>query len=503
MKPLAGWGVNDRVAIFLGVAAGAVLLFALWHAVERALGTFVRVARGEGWVVWRAWTLLGLSYRVELDDERVRVSRSILAGLVPIGRAQARLSEFRRVALAMAERADLLLADTVRLGSDGRADAARMHYRLSLLGPGRQAFVVFQGSETRDRGELEDHVLALRRDLEARLVEQVPPPVAAPAAVDAPAPDERVRSVAASVSPPPAGRVVTKRIVTPMEAPTAAGGAAPDGRREFVLVTFPAAGPPSPEQEQALMTELGLGAYEARIRLGEPLPRLAATGAPEELRLRRLALEQAGVDALVLDAAEVALEPREVLGVVFDWPWLHLAGAWGEVRIDLDRPALAVAGKLLWSASGTGTSTTYEGRDKVTTITTARGAESTFFVHLYAGAGGPALALTEKSIQAWDFLGAEKTFAARTNFQLLSAALRARTGVTWDDRLQRHAEALGRTVDASRRASPGVNLYSRSNDAAAAAMSRVLYHAWRGRCGLAPDALAPCEILATPSGEVP
>ena len=194
---------------------------------------------------------------------------------------------------------------------------------------------------------------------------------------------------------------------------------------------------------------------------------------------------------------ELSREPREVTALIFDARWLHLAGEFGEVRLDLDRPTFAATGKLLVSSRALGAAIP-SAIGGTTKVLSGRSAESISFVDLHVGAEGRLYRMTEKCLGSWDFLGERKTFSGRTNFLALCELLRARPGVVWDDTLVRNANALAAATETGRRgdATSSLSVYSRSTEAASVEMSCVLRARWIARARIAQEALAPEEALA-------
>ncbi len=261
-------------------------------------------------------------------------------------------------------------------------------------------------------------------------------------------------------------------------APGPADALAPaDGERALVMLP---GGEPTDRMVEAVAAAFGLTAYEARMRVREPLPRVTTIGPADEVQGVADALRDAGVGVEVLDGAPLTgpLRPFPVQRLLVEGDRLHASGPRGEVTVDLRQPALLVGGRFEFKAVVQSGFRRGEAVDMV------------LFGHLYAGGWADPLELVESGIQGWDFLGASKSPARRTNFQKTLELLRRWPSVTWNDALLQHP---GRIKDSLHglagkghflvTGAGGASVTERSNQGGADLLSRVLYQLWRARLG--------------------
>lgn len=232
----------------------------------------------------------------------------------------------------------------------------------------------------------------------------------------------------------------------------------PGSAARAALVILPA---PDATEEQvaALASAVGGTVYEARLRLKEPLPRVVRIAPREEIEGTVAALRAARLEAQALDAEALLgeLRPFPVRAMQPDGPAMRLSGPRGEVRIDLTRPALLVAGRL------------EPGR---------AGMPDTLFAHLYAGGWAEPLELVESDAGASEVLGAAKGPVRRVNFRAALELLRQQPGVAYDDRLVQHAGRIKECVVGDL-FPPGPT--ERGAQVPTDLMSRVLHGLWRAR----------------------
>ncbi|MCO5165611.1 MAG: hypothetical protein M9894_04475 [Planctomycetes bacterium] len=294
----------------------------------------------------------------------------------------------------------------------------------------------------------------------------------------------------------PSGRLIGRRgeaaapapapeALPAIEAPSLA--AAPPG--EVALVLLPG-GEPTNAMAEAAAAALGLTPYEARLRLREPLPRVATVGPADEVTACVGVLRAAGVGVETLDAAPLLgpLRPYPAQRLRLDGDRLHVEGPRGEVVVDLRQPVLLVGGRFDFKAVLQAGFRRAEAVDMVP------------FGHLYAGGWVDPIELVETGIEDWDFLGSARTPTRRTNFQSALALLRRFPDVTWNDALLQHP---GRVQDCLHGLAGkghfivtggGGNVTERSNQSGADLLSRVLYQLWRARLG---DRLAAHDAALT------
>ncbi|MBX3469263.1 MAG: hypothetical protein KF878_20505 [Planctomycetes bacterium] len=295
---------------------------------------------------------------------------------------------------------------------------------------------------------------------------------------------------------PPSGRRIGRRgdaatatpapeVLPPIEVPALV----PAPPSEVALVLLPG-GEPTNAMAEAAAGALGLTPYEARLRLREPLPRVATVGPAEEVLACVGVLRAAGVGVETLDAAPLLgpLRPFPAQRLRLEGDRLHVEGQRGEVVVDLRRPVLLVGGRFDFKAVLQAGFRRAEAVDMVP------------FGHLYAGGWADPIELVETGIEDWDFLGSARTPTRRTNFQNALALLRRFPDVTWNDALLQHS---GRVKDCLHGLAGkghfvvtggGGNVTERSNQSGADLLSRVIYLLWRARLG---DRLAAHDAALT------
>jgi hypothetical protein len=246
---------------------------------------------------------------------------------------------------------------------------------------------------------------------------------------------------------------------------------------DLALVFLPGANPTT-AQVEALASICELTNVEARMRLGEALPRVAEVGPAAQIGAAAEALRAAAISVETLEAAPLTgpLRPFRVQRVRIEGDHLRLTGPRGEVVVDLRRPTLLVGGRFDFKVTASAG------------FRSAQAVDMVMFGHLYAGGWADPLELVESELKDWDFLGGEKTAVRRTNFQRALERLRRWPDVTWNDALLQHPgrikdSVLGLAGKGHFVVSGATTVSESSNLGGADLLSRVFYQLWRARLG--------------------
>ncbi|MEZ6186643.1 MAG: hypothetical protein R3F62_16740, partial [Planctomycetota bacterium] len=229
---------------------------------------------------------------------------------------------------------------------------------------------------------------------------------------------------------------------------------------DTALFVLPPTPEPTKEQVQAYGKHLGLELYDARLRLNSPLPRVLRVGEQEPLEALAASLVADGVPAVCLPRVEAfghgegwheLLRVREIerQGDAFVFRGRRLSFD-GTIVVDPepyivgpDSGGLLVHGRYEFHASDS--VTVAVGPEVVTDRATVD--EKRGFAHLYLPGQEWAFQFVEDELD-YGFLGAEKGYVARINFQLFVKQLAELTHAT-SDILARHASLVGDSVPAS------------------------------------------------------
>jgi len=271
-------------------------------------------------------------------------------------------------------------------------------------------------------------------------------------------------------------------------------------RPEAALFVLPPATEPDRAQIQAFAAHLGLEPYDARVRLGSPLPRLIRVGPRDELAGVAEALERDGLPALCLPLPDVlghgqgwheALRVREV---EVDGEAFVVRGRRhtreGEIvvedtphRLEPGAGGLLVRGRYEFHATGSVT-VAVAGEvltDRATTDQRVR------FAQLYLPGHDWPFEFLEDELD-YAFLGPEKALVASTNFAVFAGKLSAGPAATTCDALERHSGQVQDSV-----CMPGSASYQgyhgsasalvtgSDSEAGANNLSRLLRHLWEHR----------------------
>lgn len=316
----------------------------------------------------------------------------------------------------------------------------------------------------------------------------------------------RVFAAPAPAAAPPAPAsppTVLATAPTLAQAPAPAAPAAPGPTlsvrapgSDLVLAILPLGKEPSRELQDGYARVTGTSAYDARLRLVEPLPRLERVGPAGLVVPLADALSALGLSTLALPADLVlgqlqafrvkrveSTEPFVVTGP--DGP--SLAAPVKTTTVDLSRRAFLVIGKY-----------EYGGRVKVEVSRRRTGligaiaggtrshreeavVDLARFAHLYLEGEPRPFELFERAIGDYEFLGSRRQATAKQNFQALLSLISSRPNVTTNDLLFHHA---GRVKDlttfSAGGSAPGlsVRVEGTATVEAADVLSRVLHQAW-------------------------
>lgn len=213
----------------------------------------------------------------------------------------------------------------------------------------------------------------------------------------------------------------------------------PDGL--LALALAPWRGEHSSEAQAAYSEALGIGLYDARARLADPLPRVARVGTREELEPVRERLAGAGFDARLVPARWLleVLRPRRIKRIDrLDETALSGEGPDGNTaaapvvswEVDLSRPLLVVVGKWLLTAG----------------VQSADVRDVARFVHVWVGDDARPYEIVERDVVDYQFLRNRRQPSARANFNAVIETLAARPGGLLDQRLLDHAARVHEAV---------------------------------------------------------
>lgn len=265
---------------------------------------------------------------------------------------------------------------------------------------------------------------------------------------------------------------------------------------DLVLAILPLGKEPSRELQDGYARVTNTSAYDARLRLVEPIPRLERVGPAGVVVPLGDGLSALGLPVLTLPADSVfgelqafrvkrveSMEPFVVTGP--DGP--SLAAPVRTTTVDLSRRAFLVIGKY-----------EYGGRVKVEVARRRPGllgalaggtrghreegiVDLARFAHLYLEGEARPFELFERAIGDYEFLGSRRQPTAKANFQALLSLLSARPNVTTNDLLFHHAGRVKDLTTFSAGASaPGISVRVEGTATVEAAdvLSRILHQAW-------------------------
>jgi hypothetical protein len=269
---------------------------------------------------------------------------------------------------------------------------------------------------------------------------------------------------------------------------SARAGEALDADTRAVLIVYPVADP-SKAQLNAVSEALGVILYEARLRMAEPLPRLAASGPASELLPKVDRLREANIPCLCIEHEALFPKLRSLavtaiarngfaLEMTLEECWENGARSLRPetVRLDLDRPRLLVIGRYDFEAKGITKQSLGLGarKKKVRTETN----EFVSFGHLYYEDSETPIEVNDEELKDFNFLEDEKRLSQRQNLAKVFNMIASGRNATRDESLQKYA---GRIKDSTSSVGPGAR--QANNVAQADALSRALYFKWLEQLG--------------------